>query len=163
MPAHKIKPKKKKCRRCGKVFLVGGRGRPRYRQQYCSGRCQAFARIIQAKLAHLSKMDAAYFAGLFDGEGSVVLWDRGYGGRLQLRCTISNTWEPLMVWLQKVAGTGSVVRHVHPKATGYKDSLAWQVYGQNAVRLLRRLLPFLIVKKTKAIEAIASQSKSPTT
>ncbi len=152
-------PKKRvirECLWCRGEFETGGRA-GKIDKVYCSRRCQAFSRVRQPSILELNAMDMCYLAGLFDGEGSIILWDRGYGGRLQLRCTISNTFEPLMVWIKDVVGTGSTVRHVHPIETGYKDALTWQCYGQNAVAFLKQLLPRLIVRKDKAEEAIASQ------
>lgn len=97
---------------------------------------------------------------MFDGEGSIIMWDRGSGGRPQLRCTVSNTYFPVLEWIKETVGTGSIVRHIHPAEKGYKDSGTWQCYGQNAVGLLEQMLPRLIIKRDKAIEAIASQRVS---
>jgi hypothetical protein len=157
MTDRKIEPVIKSCRHCGKQFAVGGRGRPRKQQELCSKRCLAFSRIRQPTIAKLAVTQQSYIAGLFDGEGSIILYDRGYGGRPQLRCTISNTFEPLMNWLKETTATGSIVRHIHPKEKGYRDSLTWQCYGQNAVRFLQMTLPFLIIKKEKAEFAIETQ------
>jgi hypothetical protein len=157
MANHKIDPITHVCPTCKKSFLVGGRGRPGKDQVYCSQKCNAFARTIQPTMKKLTDLQIAYVAGVFDGEGSVILYDRGYGGRPQLRVTISNTYEPLMDRLLGITGTGSVVRHVHPPEKGYKDSLTWQCYGQNGVALLEMMLPYLVIKKDKALHAIQSQ------
>jgi|SRR5215471_9944811 len=151
------KPTVKSCLYCQKEFTAGGRGRPRQKQVFCSTRCRSLGVIKQAKISELSVLQQSYIAGLFDGEGSIVLYDRGYGGRPQLRCSISNTFEPIQIWLKNTTGTGTIVRHIHPKETGYRDSLTWQCYGQNAVKFLQMLLPFLIIKKDKAEQAIESQ------
>jgi hypothetical protein len=138
-------------------MLVGGRGNRALHAKYCSRRCLALARIRQTEIRELDPLDCAYIAGMFDGGGSVILWDRGYGGRPQLRATVSNTYFPVLEWIQNATGTGSIVRHAHPAETGYKDSGTWQCYGQNAVNLLEQMLPHLIIKREKALEAIASQ------
>lgn len=160
MPNHKVEPKDVVCRVCGTHFETGGRGRKPLRTVFCSKRCAAKARIKQAAIRPLSELDAAYCAGVFDGEGSVVLWDRGYGGRLQLRCTVANTYRPLMDWLQDTLGTGSVVekKYTRQGQEHYLDAYTYQVYGQNAVEWLRAMLPYLIVKRDKALVAIESQS-----
>jgi hypothetical protein len=158
MPAHKVEPEKRTCTVCGKGFLVGGRGNAPLKQTRCSRRCLAFSRIRQPVINHLSDVDAAYIAGMFDGEGSIILWyRRGDSARPQLRCTVSNTHFPMLEWVKDRVGTGSVVRHRYPDATGYKEAGTWQCYGQNAVALLNQMLPYLIVKRDKAIDAIASQ------
>lgn len=158
MPMPKRKPGVKKCARCEKTFEYGGRGRPKRRQRFCSGRCQALSRVVHARIARLSVRDRAYIAGILDGEGSIVLWDRGNGGRLQLRVSVANTHQGLVDYLCSITNCGSVVRHEFPPEKGYKTSLTWQVYGSNAVSLLKQLLPLLIVKRERAIVAIESQS-----
>lgn len=159
MGAHRITPTEKTCPNCGTVFLVGGRGRPRKSQVYCTQKCNALARTIQPSIAMLAHDDAVYLAGLFDGEGSIILWDRGYGGRPQLRCSISNTHPGVLEWVRRITETGSIVKHEWVKAEQqhYKTSLTWQCYGQNAVSLLKQMLPRLIIKRERALEAIASQ------
>lgn len=154
----RVKPLRKRCIRCRQAFLIWRRGTRAAARRHCTRRCQAFTRRKRATIRTLPPRDLAYIAGLFDGEGSIILWDRGSGGRPQLRCTVSNTYGPLMDWLKRVARAGSIVRHVHPASTGYKDSLTWQVYGPNAVALLRQMLPHLIVKRDKARAAIKTQA-----
>ncbi len=158
MANKKVIPIVKKCLWCGKSFECGGRGRPNRKQRYDSKQCKALSRVVQPTINQLTRDHANYVAGLFDGEGSIILYDRGYGGRPQMRCTISNTFEPIQKWLVQITGTGSIVRHVHPPEKGYKDSLTWQIYGQNAVSFLNQILPFLIIKRDKAIAGIETQS-----
>lgn len=158
MAKTKVVPIVKKCLYCGKDFECGGRGRPSLKQQYDSRQCKALSRIVQPNIKQLTRDHANYIAGLFDGEGSIILYDRGYGGRPQLRCTISNTFEPVQKWLVKITGTGSIVRHVHPPEKGWKVALTWQIYGQNAVAFLNQVLPFLIIKRDKAIAGIETQN-----
>jgi hypothetical protein len=157
MPNKKVVPQLRNCEQCDAEFLVGGRGRKRSKARFCSKRCSALARVKQPTLRTFQPIDAAYIAGVFDGEGSIILWDRGYGGRPQLRATVSNTYFPLLERIREMAGSGSIVRKVYPSETGYRDAGTWQVYGQNAVSLLEQLLPYLIVKREKAITAIESQ------
>lgn len=162
MSAPKVQPITVNCGVCRKPFLVGGRGRPKKTARYCSLRCLALSRVRQATIGQLTDLEAAYCAGLFDGEGSVVMWDRGHGGRPQLRCTVANTYRPVVEWLRATLGTGSIVTKKYTRLgqEHYLDAYTFQVYGQNAVEWLRQMLPFLIIKREKALEGIASQ---PTT
>lgn len=159
MPTPSVTPTEKVCPSCGATFLVGGRGRPRKTQVFCSKRCKALSRVVQPSIATLGHDDAVYLAGLFDGEGSIILYDRGYGGRPQLRCTISNTHAGVLEWVLQAVGTGTIVKHewTVPEVRHYKTSLTWQCYGQNAVSLLKQMLTRLIIKRERALEAIASQ------
>lgn len=63
-----------------------------------------------------------------------------------------------MQWLVRKTRAGSVARHDYAPDTGYRPAFTWQVYGANAVALLRMLMPHLIVKRDKAREAIRTQS-----
>lgn len=99
-------------------------------------------------------------AGFFDGEGSVILYDGGFGGRPRLRVSLANTHLPTLEWIKSVCETGSIVTKApwtKPEQMHYKRSHSWQCYGQNASDLLQQMLPYLIQKREKAIEGIESQ------
>lgn len=160
MAAKKIDPIVRPCAYCGKQMLLGGRGRKPKKAKYCSRRCLAFGRVTQAKIAILSSEEAAYFAGFFDGEGSVILYPGGFGGRPRLRVSFANTHLPTLEWMKLVCETGSIVTKApwtKPEQLHYKTSYTWQCYGSNAVSLLEQMLPYLIQKREKALEGIASQ------
>lgn len=159
MAPPKRDPLVRPCEICGKVMHLGGRGRKPVKTRYCSYRCVALGRTIIPTMDPLDFGTANYVAGLFDGEGCIVIYDRGYGGRPQLRATITNTHLGVIDWLRKNVAQGTVItkHYTKPEQSHFKDSYTWQVYGQNAVFFLEQLLPYLIIKRERAIEAIASQ------
>ena len=141
MPMQKGEPLIVNCRWCGKVFATGGRGRPKRGQLFCSKKCAAFARVREVNVNQLSDVDAAYLAGLVDGEGSIVAaMERA--ARTTWRLTISNTDRPLLQWVRDVTGVGTIVSHVHDNPL-HKDSHAWQCYSWNARDILLQLLPYM--------------------
>jgi hypothetical protein len=156
MSAHRVVPTVKFCLICKKEFECGGRGRRSLNAEYCSKTCSAMGRMRQPTILHLRIEDVAYIAGLFDGEGSVTTYDRGFGGRVQLRCSIVNTYLPILDWLLVTTGTGTLVKH-KVYSDKHKECKTWQCYGQNAKNLLEQMLPYLIIKRDRAISAIASQ------
>jgi len=98
--------------------------------------------------------DFAYLAGIIDGEGSIVLHqdprDRRVWGEIQ----ISNTSEYLVSWiLLKFGG------RVYTASQSRKNSVSYskkQVYlirwnGKQSKDLIPRLLPYLTIKKEKAL------------
>jgi hypothetical protein len=97
----------------------------------------------------------AYIAGLVDGEGCVTLYGTGDKRAVhRMACfapklVIEMTDHDLIVWLREQTGVGSIHRHV-PKNLRAKIRYRWQVKGQQAVTLLRHLIPWLRLKKQHA-------------
>lgn len=106
----KIIPEIKVCPRCGKSFEVGGRYRPHRKQIYCGRSCQAYARVKHAAARELSETEAAYLAGLIDGEGSIVAAKkRKSDGRITWRLQVVNTHLGVIEWVKTVTGTGGII------------------------------------------------------
>lgn len=100
----------------------------------------------------MSEAEIAWFAGVFDGEGSIVS-PSGAGVQYSLRIVIYNTSYELLDRILEVTGTGMIhdrpLREAHHKQCGI-----WASYGNNAREILRQTLPWLIVKREKAHEAL---------
>lgn len=100
----------------------------------------------------MGRTDAAWLAGLFDGEGSIVNTRRSQRG-YSLRITITNTCRPLLERVREVTGTGKIVNQRNAtertKACWY-----WTCGSKNACNLLAQMRPWLIVKADKADAAI---------
>src|SRR3990170_840387 len=104
--------------------------------------------------------EAAYIAGILDGEGSISTPSKGMMiGRTYI--AIVNTSKDLMDWLGiKLRRKVTVKRYIHiPPIDGrevktWKDAWVIQVSGFNAYHILKLLLPYLIVKKELALRAI---------
>lgn len=93
------------------------------------------------------KLLDSYTGGIVDGEGAVTLV-RGTSGYYQCRLSVSNTCKELLEQVRATYG-GSPVQAMkaHPR---YKQAYVWCLNGQAAAPVLRKLLPFLIVKREHA-------------
>ena len=154
-PTNPKRRENRECIVCGKGFETGGRAGKR--KLFCSRTCQAYARVHRrGKVLTLSIPDAAYLAGLVDGEGSVTSVKSGKL-RHTWRLSIANTNFRLLHWCKQVTGCGSVTRfkHDNPK---WKDAGCWQCYSWNAQAVLMQLVPYLqIVEKLKRARRLVSE------
>jgi len=97
----------------------------------------------------LSDTEAAYMAGLIDGEGSFNISPAG-GQRLNVSLAVANTHKPMIEKLCDDAGVGVV--NAHQYREGQNNTLwNWSVNSRVHLNvLLPKILPFLIVKKRQA-------------
>lgn len=105
----------------------------------------------------LSRDDAIYIAGLFDGEGCITL---SKASRLRekrktptyvLRARIRMTDGALVKWLHAVIG-GRYYAQRKPSQNPErrKPYYEWGVAGKNAVKFLQQVFPYLRVKRLQA-------------
>jgi len=145
----RVQKEAKVCPKCGKVFYVGGEriagAGGRRNRVFCSAECAHKQRQPKARV--LTKSERAWLAGLFDGEGSIVLPKGPHTNSLRL--SVTNTCYPLLEQILSVTGTGAIVNH-HTATEKHAQCWYWQCYADNARSLLRQMLPWLIVKREKA-------------
>lgn len=103
--------------------------------------------------------DYAWAAGIFDGEGCVMLALLHPNATRKteswmLRADVGNTDPRMLVKLKAMFG-GSIV--VKKKRDRYMPQWRWIVYGNNAVAALTAMLPHLITKKSQAEVALLSR------
>ncbi len=98
----------------------------------------------------LTAADAAYIAGLVDGEGTVTLTTMHRGDNRPLVVSISNTERGLLEFAQAALGAGQITgkRTYNVKHT---PSFAFRVTSRQAVELLRQVAPYL-----RSYEAVRS-------
>ena len=102
-------------------------------------------------------MEKSYLAGLFDGEGCVLIGYRKTGNPRFLSMYISITNQdprPLKACFQEYGG-GILTRSIRPDWPCYR----WQTGSRKALRFLKDVLPWLIIKKEEAEVAIQFQEK----
>lgn len=97
----------------------------------------------------------AYLAGIIDGEGTITINSSMQHKRKTIqykpRVVVSNTEKSLLNWLQEEFG-GSVTFYTSPKKATHRERYLWRVISlQHIKELLSGCLPFLIIKKEKAI------------
>ena len=95
-----------------------------------------------------SEWKLGYIAGLLDGEGTITIW------RKQPYCSITNTSKEVMEWLANNLGGTIYKPKRREKAT--KDIYLWSLSRtKDIAKLLRILLPYLIIKRREAEKVIA--------
>lgn len=89
----------------------------------------------------------AYFAGLFDGEGSVLIVRQTSRNRFyQLDVKLGNTYVEVVSALQERYG-GSIHQTILKSGKSYHT---WRLRSGKAADFLIRVFPFLIIKRTQA-------------
>jgi hypothetical protein len=107
-------------------------------------------------------VEAAYLAGIVDGEGSIVVSDRSTSrpnsSRPSVYLSVCNTYKPLMDWILNTTGTGTITQRSGNSPSGLpaKDTYAWRVTSYVAGRILQQIEPFLIEKRERALGGIAA-------
>ena len=155
IPRYDLRRRKiKTCVICSKKFETGGRAGKR--TLYCSRVCQAKGRMHTSKVKTMTITDAAYLAGLIDGEGSILI-----SSKRQMRNTwrlqISNNDFGLLEWCKEITGCGSIIRkkHDNPK---WADAGYWACYSWNARKIIKQLMPYLkIANKIKRAESLIAE------
>jgi len=144
------------CKNCGKTFETGGRTYVPRDRELCKD-CIHLARYrTGAKAKELYPLDAAYFAGLLDGEGSIFFYRRR--DAVALRVSMSNCDIDLLNWCKEITEVGAIVwksRHDDKHRPGG----IWQINAEAAETLLIQIVPYLKVKKIQAQMGIEFQRK----
>jgi len=111
-------------------------------------------RAFTLELLRTNETEIAYLAGLFDGEGSVVIVWVGrqlalYGG---LRIAIEMTTPEPLRFAQRIFG-GKI--YVTERYSPHKPLSHWSLCGAKASVFLRAVEPYLIVKHEKTNLALS--------
>lgn len=108
----------------------------------------------------MNQIELAYFAGFFDGEGSIGIAKhksksciRGYFHELFIQ--VSNSNHSVILKFKQYFG-GSIIPFKAPKKL---QMWRWTISTRKAFKFLKKILPFLIVKKTQADLGIEFQLK----
>ena len=109
----------------------------------------------------MKKVDYAYIAGLFDGEGCIFIgkfWHKRDNYRqyvLRVKVALREKWIP--EWLFFAFNCGRLNNIKQTKTSG-ATIWCWTVEGNNAVEFLKTILPYLKLKRTQADLAIQFQN-----
>lgn len=155
--SNKIAPEQRHCQNCNTPFLVGGVGNKRAWEVYCSRQCAAQHRHLHLpghQRPHvMTEIDAAWLAGVIDGEGCIAWPRRQNLGSVRL--SVYDTHRAFLDQVLSVSGTGKL-RTVKRLKQTHTQAYAWDCYGENARLILRQILPRLIVKKEAAEVALGA-------
>jgi hypothetical protein len=105
------------------------------------------------KFQGLSESDAAYIAGLVDGEGTVTLTRKHKNENRQLCVSISSTEKGLLEFVLNVTGVGKITNKSASKSN-HSHSFAYAVYNRHALALLECITPHLKSYKRDRSEMI---------
>jgi hypothetical protein len=101
----------------------------------------------------LKSTDAAYIAGLIDGEGTITLIRKHRNENRQLAISISNTETSLLDFVQNAVGAGKITNKRTTQAH-HTPSYAYAIYNRQALHLLGQIFPWLRGYKAKRAELI---------
>jgi len=105
------------------------------------------------KVKKLSREEAAYIAGIIDGEGTISLTRKHRGEHRQLMVSISSTEQPLLKYVLKIIGAGRITN----KCT-YRDnhtpSVTYAISNRQALAVLEQVRPYLKTYKAKRAQLI---------
>ena len=90
----------------------------------------------------LDAIDAAYIAGLIDGEGTVTLTRKHKNENRQLCVSKSSTEIELLEFVLSATGVGKITNKQASKSH-HAHSYAYAVYNRQALSLLKQTLPYL--------------------
>jgi hypothetical protein len=93
-------------------------------------------------LKTLSEKDAAYLAGLIDGEGTVTLSRKHKNENRQLCVSIASTEKCLLDFVLSVTGVGKITNKRKSKHH-HAASFTFAVYNRQALALLEATRPYL--------------------
>jgi hypothetical protein len=91
---------------------------------------------------HLSCIEAAYVAGIIDGEGTITLTRNHSGENRRPVLSVSSTERPLLLYVQSVIGAGRITNKVCARAH-HTPSFAYVVSGRQALAVLTQVAQHL--------------------
>ena len=107
--------------------------------------------IKHNRIRKLSKAEAAYLAGIIDGEGCISLRKRN--NKIFPIVSIGNTSVELMDWLQTICVRRARKLAITKQTRSRCLMIEWGAL-LDVKNLLNQVIPFLIIKKERAIKAI---------
>jgi hypothetical protein len=114
----------------------------------------------------IGMVEAAYLAGLLDGEGHISVnrtrtgpsakaCKRGYAYRSQIMLTMTD--EKLVRWVHALTGLGTVAA-LRQTNSRHRPAWRWTVWSREASTVARAILPYLRLKKPQAEALIGFQA-----
>jgi hypothetical protein len=90
----------------------------------------------------LSTIDAAYIAGIVDGEGTITLSRKHAGEGRQLVISISSTERSILEFVRRRIGAGKITSKKTTKAH-HAPGLTYAIWNRQALSVLIQIRPFL--------------------
>jgi hypothetical protein len=105
-----------------------------------------------SKPNNLSPIDAAYLAGLIDGEGTVTLTRVHRNRQRGLVVAISNTERDILDYVREVVGCGTISNKRRSQGN-HTPSFVYHLSDRRALSLLEQISPFMKSHKESAVSA----------
>ncbi|RWR13156.1 LAGLIDADG family homing endonuclease [Siminovitchia fortis] len=98
----------------------------------------------------MEKWQAAYLAGIIDGEGTITLTRMHKSEHRRPCITISSSDKELLVYVQTLTG-GSIISKKNYQPTRHKNSYTLNIKNkENVLKILNLVAPFLRVDKKRS-------------
>lgn len=104
--------------------------------------------MVYAKTRKLKTIEAAYIAGLIDGEGTITLSREHKGENRRLVVSISNTELSILRFVKEVAGVGKITRK-RTYSHKHTPSYAYKVTNRQVLSLLEQIMVHMQSYKRK--------------
>lgn len=101
----------------------------------------------------LTPEDAAYIAGILDGEGTISLSRRHRTDNRQLVISIASTERKLLEYIQQAVGAGRITRK-RTISSKHSPSGAYVIDNRQALSLLEQVAAYLRTYKAKRAELV---------
>jgi hypothetical protein len=98
--------------------------------------------VACTSLRKLTVSEAAYLAGIIDGEGTITLTRTHRGENRRPVVSISNTELPLLVYVRSVVGAGRITTKARTR-THHSPGFAYSLRSRQALELLEQVSPYL--------------------
>jgi hypothetical protein len=105
------------------------------------------------KTKKLSQEDAAYVAGVIDGEGSISLSRKHRGENRQLVISISSTEAQPLSYIHTAVGAGRIT-HKRTARITHTPGVTYSIDNRQALALLVQIAPYLRTYKAQRAELI---------
>jgi hypothetical protein len=97
---------------------------------------------MPSTVCNLSATDAAYIAGVIDGEGTISLLRHHCGEQRRAAVSVANTDYALLQYLLATIGAGRITNKRIARAH-HTPSFVFVIYSRQALALLEQIAPFL--------------------
>ena len=104
----------------------------------------------------MSEPEAAYLAGLIDGEGTVTLTRREKTAQRTLTITIANTERNLLEYPMGIIGAG-VISSKRTQKKHHTPSFVYRITGRQALSVLQKIVPYLRSYKKHRAEFVLAE------
>ena len=97
---------------------------------------------IYRQARKLNEINAAYIAGIVDGEGTITLSRRNSNKNRSVMLSIANSELALLLYIQGVMGVGKIVTK-HAYKANHSQAYTLLVSNRQALDIIRMICPFL--------------------